>query len=200
MSRINGLLPGTYRVMTVVPSGWQQTVPPGGFQNITLAAGQTSPALFGTVQFGSISGVVYNDANANGTQDTGEAGISGRTVFIDANNNGALDTGETSVVTDANGRLHLLESFFPAVYSIGQVVPSGSARDRAGDWHCRQRDDYRWSGAERREVRRRAECRRQCEHQGSRFCRRQPQRRLRFRRKRFAGLDGLHRYQQQRRA
>ncbi|HLA86189.1 MAG TPA: proprotein convertase P-domain-containing protein, partial [Thermoguttaceae bacterium] len=39
-----------------------------------------------------IQGSVFNDANANGRKDAGEAGLAGQTVFLDANHNGVLDT------------------------------------------------------------------------------------------------------------
>ncbi|HWP40394.1 MAG TPA: proprotein convertase P-domain-containing protein, partial [Tepidisphaeraceae bacterium] len=39
----------------------------------------------------SVSGAVYHDLDADGTRDTGEAGLPGWTVFLDANGNGAFD-------------------------------------------------------------------------------------------------------------
>jgi subtilase family serine protease len=41
----------------------------------------------------SISGTVFEDANGNGTLDSGEIGQAGVTVFDDTNNNGVLDSG-----------------------------------------------------------------------------------------------------------
>ena len=55
------------------------------------------PADLGTIQ-----GVVFNDLNGNGTQDSGEAGPAGVVVYIDANDNGVLDPGELSTVTAAD--------------------------------------------------------------------------------------------------
>ena len=49
---------------------------------------------------GSIAGVAFNDANANGVKDSGEPGQAGRRIFIDANLNGALDAGETSTTSE----------------------------------------------------------------------------------------------------
>ena len=37
----------------------------------------------------TVSGTVFNDTNANGIQDPGETGASGRTVWVDVNKNGA---------------------------------------------------------------------------------------------------------------
>ena len=46
---------------------------------------------------GSISGVVYNDANQNGVRDAGEAGLGGWTVYQDINDNGRFDSGPLTV-------------------------------------------------------------------------------------------------------
>ncbi len=69
----------------------------------------------------SISGTVFNDANADGFHDPGEAGLSAWTVYIDSNNNGKLDPGETSVVTSANGAYSFI-GLLPGTYTI-RVVP-----------------------------------------------------------------------------
>ncbi len=52
---------------------------------------------------GTISGRVFLDANANGAQDGGEAGIAGVTVYLDANGNGRLDLGEATATTGQDG-------------------------------------------------------------------------------------------------
>ncbi|MGF1548752.1 MAG: SdrD B-like domain-containing protein [Thiotrichales bacterium] len=58
--------------------------------------------------FGSVSGFVWNDVNANGTRDTGEAGFGNVSLdlVLDANGNGVRDAGELVVadtVTAADG-------------------------------------------------------------------------------------------------
>ncbi|MGA2030752.1 MAG: lectin like domain-containing protein [Thermoguttaceae bacterium] len=53
--------------------------------------------------FGEIQGTIWNDANANGTWDSGETAASGATVYLDLNHNGLRDPGEPSTTTDANG-------------------------------------------------------------------------------------------------
>jgi Ca2+-binding RTX toxin-like protein len=55
----------------------------------------------------SISGTVFNDANANGRQNPGEAGVANRVVYIDSNKDGILDDGEPSTTTDAAGNWSL---------------------------------------------------------------------------------------------
>lgn len=72
---------------------------------------------------GAITGLVYNDLDADGVRDAGEPGLAGRTVFVDANDNGAPGAGELSVVTDANGNYTL--SGVPAgAVSLAQALPT----------------------------------------------------------------------------
>jgi hypothetical protein len=84
----------------------------------TLSFILTSPPTTGTV-----SGVVFKDANANGKQDSGEAGQSGWIVYVDANNNGQYDPGETYVVTSSTGAYTL--TLKPGKYEIRTQVRSG---------------------------------------------------------------------------
>jgi hypothetical protein len=56
---------------------------------------------------GTVSGMIYNDVNANGTMDAGEAGVAGFTVFADLKHDGTLDAGDPSAVTDASGNYTL---------------------------------------------------------------------------------------------
>lgn len=61
----------------------------------------TPPA---TPQVADISGFVFDDANGNGVQDSGEAGLAGRFVYLDYNNNGQRDDNEPVLATNKNGR------------------------------------------------------------------------------------------------
>ena len=60
------------------------------------------------VMAGDITGVVFDDANANGTDDPSENGLPGWTVFVDTNKNGAFNAGEPTTVTDVKGRYEFL--------------------------------------------------------------------------------------------
>lgn len=52
---------------------------------------------------GTIGGQVFNDANGNGTKDSGESGLAGWTVYLDANGNGRPDAGEPTAGSNAGG-------------------------------------------------------------------------------------------------
>jgi hypothetical protein len=68
---------------------------------------------------GSISGVVFDDADGDGVREFGEGGLAGRTVYIDGNGNGTLDANERTALTSAAGD-----------YSLADVP--------AGNWTVRQ--------------------------------------------------------------
>lgn len=72
---------------------------PGAGQSINTFISPPTP---------TISGKVYNDGNANGRQDSGEANLTRWQVFIDANNNGRLDSNETSVRTNNRGEYRFI--------------------------------------------------------------------------------------------
>src|ERR1700691_6196457 len=60
----------------------------------------------------NISGTVFNDANGNGVQDSGEAGIAGATVYIDSSNAGVFKVGDLETTTNSSG-----------VYSFAGLAP-----------------------------------------------------------------------------
>ncbi len=97
----------------------------------TLANEKTySFALQGSkppVTVSSVSGNVFNDANANGKLDAGEVGLSGWTIYIDKNGDGKLNTGELKAVTDASGN-YTFTNFETGTYSVHEVVPAGFRR------------------------------------------------------------------------
>ena len=84
--------------------------PPAAHGRSPLTAGQSVSGkdigVFlgsGNVYPGTISGTVFNDANQNGTFDSGDTALASRTVYIDANKNGQLDPGETTATTNSSG-------------------------------------------------------------------------------------------------
>jgi hypothetical protein len=122
--QFNQLAAGTYRVREVLQTGWQQTTTNPA--DVVLATGGIREnVLFGNFQQVTISGAKFNDLNANGIRDTGEAGLSGWTIFLDTDNNGVLDPGERQQVTDSNGN-----------YSFTNVGP--------GTFRLREQAKFNW--------------------------------------------------------
>ncbi|KQP49886.1 CARDB domain-containing protein [Pseudorhodoferax sp. Leaf274] len=99
---LSGLSIGTHRIMVVAPSGWTMT--PGTLVQVTVGADAPEVTQnFGAFALASLSGTVFDDANANGLRDIEEAALAGRLVLLDANNNGVADAGEATTTTDAQG-------------------------------------------------------------------------------------------------
>jgi hypothetical protein len=78
---------------------------------------------------GTISGLKFNDLNANGVKDANEPGLSGWTVYVDYNNDGVFQTAtEPSAVTGADG-----------TYTITGVTP--------GNWKVREVGQVGWTNS-----------------------------------------------------
>lgn len=56
---------------------------------------------------GQIQGSVYNDADGDGVQDSGETGLADQTVYLDSNGNGQLDRGTVTTVSSTAGTLSI---------------------------------------------------------------------------------------------
>jgi uncharacterized protein YkwD/uncharacterized protein (DUF2141 family) len=90
---------GDYRVAEIIPAGWRLTTRGPGYFDVTVKRHATKVKAFGNSNTTQVSGTVFNDVNANGVQDDGEAGLRRWRVFIDANNDGLFERGERSVIT-----------------------------------------------------------------------------------------------------
>ncbi|HEX3356170.1 MAG TPA: SdrD B-like domain-containing protein [Tepidisphaeraceae bacterium] len=124
-----GLTAATYHIREVLPSGWKQTTPASNAAiTIALSSAQVvSGENFGEQLIsasGSISGTVFNDANGNGSLNTGEGGRSGIVVYNDANNDSKLDNNESSTTTPASGA-YVLPGLTAGTYRIREVIASG---------------------------------------------------------------------------
>lgn len=92
---------GTHRVRQASPAGYRKTLPGSGTPgyNVAIAGGSNVTGRdFGNTTNLLLAGVVYNDANGNGSKGPGENGLPGATVQIISNN-----TVVATRITDANG-------------------------------------------------------------------------------------------------
>ncbi len=105
------ILPGEYTVNVVdstLPPSLQNTAGPNGIdpRPVSVAPGQTVEQIdFGYIPLtntGAIGDRVWFDANANGIQDPGEAGIAGVELTL-SNSDGSPVTGVGTVTSNANG-------------------------------------------------------------------------------------------------
>ncbi len=125
-----GLTPGSYAVGLVPSAGTFMTAgtPAATEVGVTTEAGYTNTAPgIGVFNGATISGLVFNDPNDSGAQDTGEAGLAGVTVYLDANNNGRLDQGEATAVTSGTGA-YSFANVGPGAQTVREVVPTGYAQ------------------------------------------------------------------------
>ncbi len=66
---------------------------------------------------GNIAGTVFSDTNGNGSQQSGEAALTGLIVYVDANGNSQRDAYEPSTTTDANGQ-YLIQGLVANDYRV----------------------------------------------------------------------------------
>lgn len=79
---------------------------------------------------GSITGVVFNDVNDNGTKDEGESELSGWVVYLDSNDNGVKDDGEVSDTTESP---YLITGLADGTYNVRQVLQGGWTQTAPAD-------------------------------------------------------------------
>ncbi|WP_414579623.1 SdrD B-like domain-containing protein, partial [Anabaena sp. CCY 9402-a] len=126
---------GDYQVQFTAPEGFVFSTPNQGgddtldsdantttglTQTVTLTSGEFNSTLdAGLVQLASLGNFVFEDKNANGIQDLGEAGISNATVnLLDAAGNFIATTS-----TDGNG-LYSFTNLQPGDYKVQFVQPN----------------------------------------------------------------------------
>ncbi len=125
-----GVKPGTYIVRDVVPSGYTATQPSGsGFYTETVGIGQAvSVPNFGLqLTTGSVTGTVFDDADGNGTQGTGEAGVAGVRVYDDVAGTGAYVSTDPSTTTGSTGT-YTLAGLAAGSDTVRAVLPTAYAR------------------------------------------------------------------------
>lgn len=108
------LLAGTYTVRESLQTGWTQTLPTDPFYTIEIFSGtDTANNDFGNFKNGSISGMKFEDMNANGILDSNDVPLT--------NWNISFTNGEetASVQTDENG-MYSFTNLGPGTYIISE--------------------------------------------------------------------------------
>ena len=91
------------------------------------------PTTRPTVNFGSylgaapaaITGVVFNDLNGNGAEDSGEAGLGGVVVYLDLSNSGSFVSTDPSTVTGTTGQFSF-NGLTAGTYIVRELPPAGT--------------------------------------------------------------------------
>ena len=125
----NGLPPGDYTIRELDPPGYISTTDKDGENDnlitVTLPfGGESIENDFYDATLGSIGDRVWDDANNNGLQDVGEAGVPG--VAVELYTNGVL---VASTTTDTNGR-YIFANLYPGTYKVKFIVPDGKSFTR----------------------------------------------------------------------
>ena len=116
--------PSVYQVREVLQFGYTKTLPASyATANVTPGTSITN-ANFGVLKVAVIGGVVFDDANHNGHDDSTENNLSGRTVYLDLNNNVKIDPGEPQTVTGSLG-IWSFSGLNAGTYSVREITPNG---------------------------------------------------------------------------
>ena len=117
-----GVPAGTYTLSEVLQSGFAQTQPASpGTYTLTITSGQViTGEEFGDHPMPSVSGVVFNDLNGDGTLESGEPGLEGWTVNLLNSASQVINTATTAT----NGG-YSFTSLLPGTYTVQVVSQSG---------------------------------------------------------------------------
>jgi len=127
----NNLLPGTYFVQEVVPTGYQQTA--GGTYKVVMTGQTCTGDNFDDEKLGSISGIKYKDLQGDGytPDDTPLGGVTVN-LYKDVNGDGVLSSSDGAAIattTTANGTgAYSFNNLTPGKYLVAEVVPTGWLR------------------------------------------------------------------------
>lgn len=115
------LEPDTYKVVEMPPEGWWQSYPESSYVIDLTASGIFDTIDFGNYEIGysSIAGMKFNDLDANGAKDPGEAGLPGWTIIL-SGTSGYGKTVSREIETDQDGNYGFAE-LWPGVYRVSEV-------------------------------------------------------------------------------
>ena len=112
------VVPGADTVKIIAPNGDLFSTNGGsGSENLTVISGSNTVINAGIYGDATVSGTVFTDLNANGTQDQGEPGLAGQTV--------ELLSGSTVIATatSASNGSYTIGNITPGSYTV-QVLPA----------------------------------------------------------------------------
>lgn len=120
--------PGSYAVEETVSNGWTALIPTS--HNFgTIENGKSYTYNFVNTKLGSISGMKYEDLNANGVKDAGEPAISGIKICLESNTTGVggtCEAGEPSTTTNASGE-YSFTNLNPGTYHVTEEIGLGGS-------------------------------------------------------------------------
>jgi VCBS repeat-containing protein len=116
---------GTYHVREIVPAELDATDLAARENTVLVAPGLTVTADFANIyRANEIHGVVFDDANSNGTYEAGEHVRGGVPVYIDLDRDDVYDEGEPRSITGDDGAYHFV-GLTPGAYVVREDDHSG---------------------------------------------------------------------------
>jgi uncharacterized delta-60 repeat protein len=132
---------GNHRLRQILPAGWIETGRETDSINsqfattgiVAVPTDLDSVAVrnfyFGSqltaIDNGSIAGLVFDDADDDGSRDAGEAGLPNVRVYIDITNNAVFDSGTDPSVLTATDGSYAFTKLLAGTYNVRSVVATG---------------------------------------------------------------------------
>ena len=132
---------GNHRLRQILPAGWAETgrqtdsinsqFPTTGVVAVPTDLDPVAVRNFyfgaqvAAVDNGSIAGVVFDDADDDGSRDAGEAGLANVRVYIDANGNALFDSGTEQNMLTASDGSYAFTKLLSGTYNVRSVVATG---------------------------------------------------------------------------
>jgi hypothetical protein len=110
--------PGTFTIQEEQEPGWLLTSTPTTYSVTTNSGVNVSGEAFGNFQTMRISGIVFNDLNGDGVQETGEPGLQGWTVDL------IKGQSKATRKTDANGNFTFV-GVGPGTFTVQEELQTG---------------------------------------------------------------------------
>src|SRR5439155_11135101 len=117
--------PGTYTIQEELQPGWLRTSTPASYTVTTNSSVNVSGEAFGNFQTIRISGLVFNDRNADGVQESGEPGLNGWTINLFKAPSPVPTAHRTTSNNGITDGVFSFGSVGPGMYTIQEVVQAG---------------------------------------------------------------------------
>jgi SdrD B-like protein/type IX secretion system substrate protein len=118
---LNNVGPGTYSISEQPQAGWTQTLPASGAPYLvaTQSGQNVTGRNFGNFRYGSISGMKFQDSDADGVKDGGEPGLPNWRIQLFR---GTLHV--DSLLTDGSGN-YTFPNVGPGTYTLSEQLQAG---------------------------------------------------------------------------
>lgn len=116
------LPPNVYKIVEIPQIGWWQSVPDSFYIVDMISQVDFDTLDFGNYPIGysSVSGIIFNDLNGNGSKDIEETGLEGWSVILEGNSYYNTFLNRTAV-TNSDGN-YIFNDLLPGSYTVSQIL------------------------------------------------------------------------------